>query len=266
MKTAPLKTAIVIPARYASTRFPRKMLANDTGKTLIQHVWENTQRVQGVATILVATDHGDIVSAVQSFGGEVVMTRDDHPSGSDRIAEVAASRLADYDLIINVQGDEPSIDPSYVETLIALYAAHKPFMGTLVCPFETTAQAADPNCVKAVLGAPLPDKQGDKQGGDVYPALYFTRALAPYPRDTQGAVANLADYSWHLGIYAYSPAAIQQFVKYPVGRLESIEKLEQIRALENGHRIMAAKVPKATNGIDTAEQYADFVARYKSQQ
>jgi 3-deoxy-manno-octulosonate cytidylyltransferase (CMP-KDO synthetase) len=254
-----MKIAIVIPARYASTRFPRKMLANETGKPLIQHVWENTRRVAGIASVLVATDHADIESAVRGFGGDVVMTRADHPSGSDRIAEVAKKHLADYDLIVNVQGDEPSIDPSYVEKLVALYAAHKPFMGTLVCPFENTAQVTDPNCVKAVLGHALPSGQG----GDVYPALYFTRALAPYPRDTQGAVTTLTDYHWHLGIYAYSPVAIRQFVQYPVGRLETIEKLEQLRALENGHSILVTTVPQATRGIDTPEQYADFVQRYR---
>lgn len=235
----------VIPARYASTRFPGKPLARETGKFLIQHVVERVRLTQGLDRVLVATDDERIAAAVASFGGESVMTDPAHASGTDRIAEVARriGGAAD-DILLNVQGDEPEIEPEVLSRLIRRMrdAADCP-SGTLACPFPPEANPADPNRVKVVV---------DARGR----AIYFSRAQIPYPRD--GASAG---HLLHLGVYAYRRAFLLEFAAWPPGRLEQIEKLEQLRVLENGAGMLVEVVARGAPGVDTPEDYAAFVRR-----
>lgn len=259
-----MSITIVIPARYASTRLPEKMLLAETGWPLIRHTYEQAKKSKLAAKVLIATDDARILAEVKKFTDSVVMTAPNHPTGTDRLAEVARLHAADAEFIVNVQGDEPEIEPDTIDALIALYAASDAAMGTLVTPFpkEKTAgngSPLDPNCVKAVLGAPVKSAQGKTLG---HQALYFSRSLIPYPRDAAGVIANGAEYYLHLGIYAYKPDFLQRYVTLPQGRLEIIEKLEQLRVLENGHSIVAGIIPKATLGVDTRADYDAFVARW----
>jgi 3-deoxy-manno-octulosonate cytidylyltransferase (CMP-KDO synthetase) len=260
-----MSIAIVIPARRASQRLPDKMLLNATGKPLIQHTYEQACQSKLASRVLIATDDAAIEAAAKSFGAEVVMTSPDHPTGSDRISEVAEKFLPNVDCIVNVQGDEPEIHPQYIDHLIALFLASGSAMATLVVPFhknatEGTGSPHDPNCVKAVLGNTIKNSNGSVLGNE---ALYFSRSLIPYPRDNKGVISDPSQYYLHLGIYAYTPDFVKHYVKLPQGKLENIEKLEQLRILENGYRIVAGIVPEATPGIDTQEDYDRFVQRFK---
>lgn len=236
-----MSVTAIIPARYASTRLPGKPLLAETGKPLVQHVYERVSAVAGVDRVLVATDDERIVAAVESFSGEVVLTRADHPTGTDRIAEVAAN--LDADLVLNVQGDEPEIDGNHLQALIDRMDGGAE-MGTLACPFPEDADPADPNAVKVVI---------DQAGR----AMYFSRALVPYPRDPRDAVRPLL----HIGVYAYRRAFLLKFATWPVTPMERCEKLEQLRALENGVAIEVVTVSHAAPGIDTPADYAAFVKR-----
>lgn len=254
MSTPPPRTLIVVPARYASSRLPGKPLLAETGKPLIQHTVEAAAQVPG-ARVLVATDDPRIMEAVADFGGEAVMTDPNHPSGSDRVAEAAAGHPAD--IVVNVQGDEPEIDPAHIRLLIETHwatmrGATPAFVSTLVCPLSDEHQADNPNAVKAVLSQPLAD--GTRS------ALYFSRARIPFPRG-EGAEVNM-----HLGIYAYSAETLQAFPKLSATPLELTESLEQLRVLEHGYRIAAARVEAAAPGIDTPADYEQFVARWRSAQ
>ncbi len=240
-----MKAAIVIPARYASTRLAGKLLLRAAGKPLIQHTYERARLATRAATILVATDDARIADAARGFGAHVAMTDPAHSSGSARVAE--AARGLDADLIVNVQGDEPEIDPANIDALIELQAAHRPFASTLACPFPKEVRPEDPSAVKAVLGRSL--------GANVHEALYFTRAPAPYPRDGGG------DFHLHIGIYAFRADSLQAFAREPEGRLERIERLEQLRILEMGERILAGLVAASAPGVDTAEDFAAFKRR-----
>ncbi len=247
-----MSVLIVIPARYASTRLPGKPLLAETGKPLIQHTVEAARQVHG-ARVIVATDDERISSAVEAFGGEAVITDPTHPSGSDRVAE--AARGQDADVIVNLQGDEPEIEPRFIETLIAAHrgtmtGANPAFVSTLVCPFPEGVDPTGPHAVKAVLSTAL--------GDGVRSALYFSRSRIPFPRNTPELPVYL-----HLGLYAYSAASLQQFPTLEATPLERTEGLEQLRVLEHGHRIAAAIVDHAAPGIDTPEDYAAFVARQK---
>lgn len=245
-----MSVAAIIPARYASTRFPGKPLASQTGKPLIQHVYEAVRGARRVDRVLVATDDVRIAEAVRAFGGEAVMTRADHPSGTDRVAEVAGK--LDVDLVINVQGDEPDMDPSSIDTLVELMRA-KPdaAMGSLACRFKRAEDVLNPACVKVVLDA------------NGY-ALYFSRSVIPYPRDAAGRVGSPGNWLLHLGIYAYRPDFLVRLTQMPPAELERVERLEQLRALYAGARIAMAVVPHESTGIDTPEQYAAFVERYRA--
>ncbi|MFQ5429062.1 MAG: 3-deoxy-manno-octulosonate cytidylyltransferase [Phycisphaerae bacterium] len=242
-----MKTVAIIPARYASSRFPGKPLAKATGKYLVQHVYEQASRASSIAEVVIATDDRRILEAASSFGGRAVLTRPDHPSGTDRVAEVAAG--LDADVIVNVQGDEPEIDPAHIDALVALLAAELDIsIGTLACPFAPDADPTDPNAVKVVL---------DARGR----ALYFSRSLVPYPREQAGRVAQPERWLLHLGLYAYRRAFLLELAGLPPTPLEEQEKLEQLRVLEHGHRIAVAVVDRAAVGIDTPEDYAAFVRR-----
>lgn len=240
----------IIPARYASTRFPGKPLASQTGWPLIQHVYENVARARRLDGVVVATDDERIAAAVHGFGGRVAMTRADHPSGTDRVAEAAAG--LDADLIINVQGDEPEMEPETIDLLIERMTRRpESVMGSVACPFQRIEDVQNPACVKVVL-----DAQGD--------ALYFSRSLIPYPRDAQGQADDPRRWLLHLGIYAYRRDFLQTLTRTPPAALEMIEQLEQLRVLHMGRRIAMVVVERSSTGIDTPEQYAAFVHRWKT--
>ncbi len=239
-----MSVTIIIPARYASTRLPGKPLLAETGKPLIQHVVEAAQAATRADETVVATDDDRIMQAVRGFNGQAVMTSRTCRTGTDRLAE-AADRLdlADDDIVVNVQGDEPDIPAECIDTLVALLESSGAPMATLTTPLSAE-EAADPNKVKAVLAT-----DGT--------ALYFSRARIPFDRDDTGEARHLL----HLGIYAYRVAFLKAFAAMAATPAEQCEKLEQLRALENGHRIVAAVVDYDGNGIDTPQDYAAFVAR-----
>jgi len=261
-----VKVTVVIPARYASTRLPGKPLLKHTGWPLIRHVYEQSKKSKKATSVVIATDDERIVNVIKDFGGTYIMTDPNHPTGTDRLAEVA-SKLSGVDLIINVQGDEPEIEPENIDHLIALFSTANAEMGTLVAPFpkeniDGTGSPLDHACVKAVLGAPIKDPNTNAMLG--YQVLYFSRSPIPYPRDASGKITDPSCYYMHLGIYAYRPEFLKQYVALPQGRLELSEKLEQLRVLENGYKIVAGIVPKATPGIDTPADYEAFVKRWKT--
>jgi 3-deoxy-manno-octulosonate cytidylyltransferase (CMP-KDO synthetase) len=238
----------VIPARYDSSRFPAKVLANDTGKFLIQHTYEQALKARLLEKVLIAADDERVLAACRSFGAPCVMTSPLHKSGTDRIAE--AVRDIDVGIIVNLQGDEPEIDPANIDTLARLLINNPSCpMATLVAPLSDPAQIADPNIVKAVTAS-------DGR------AIYFSRYPVPYNRDAAG-IGPSADYLRHLGIYAYRKDFLMKITLLPQGRIEAIEKLEQLRVLESGFAIMTARVVHQQDGIDTPQQYAAFVARQK---
>lgn len=242
----------IIPARYASSRFPGKPVAKQTGKFLVQHVYERVLQTPAVNRCIIATDDQRIVDAVRTFDGEVAMTRPDHPSGADRIAEVAAClKLAETDLILNVQGDEPEIDPNDLDRLVQrMHNCTDCPVGTLACPFPTDADPNDPNCVKVVCRA-------DGR------ALYFSRAQIPHPRDPHAAIESPT--LLHIGVYAYRSQFLQQLTQMPPSKLEQTERLEQLRILQAGHDITVQCVDAAPAGIDTPEEYTRFVKRHRSE-
>lgn len=253
----------VIPARYASARFPGKPLAADTGQYLLRHVWQRVRQARGIDRVIVATDDQRIVEAVRSFGGEVRMTRADHPTGTDRVGEVAREiEPANDDIVLNVQGDEPELDPAVLDRLIERVSAEGETarIGTPACRFpddgprEGPGSPLDPNCVKVVV---------DARGL----ALYFSRSLIPYPRAGQGMVDRPSRWLLHLGAYAFRADVLLEITDQrakPGGMLESMESLEQLRWLENGLSVAVVIVEPQPPGIDTPEDYAAFVARMRA--
>ena len=222
----------VIPARHASSRFPGKMLADIKGKPLIQRVWEAVSGSRRIARVLIATDHDAIFKAAQGFGAEVQMTDPDLPSGTDRVAVVTQGCEADW--IINVQGDEPLLRGDILDGFIDALGDFP--MATLARRITHLREINDPNVVKVVTGL-------DGR------ALYFSRSPVPFQRDPDGE----AVYWQHLGIYAYRPSILQQLVKMPPSPLERIEKLEQLRALQNGIAIQVLPTSLESIGVDTPE-------------
>ena len=246
---------ILIPARLGSTRLPGKVLLAETGKPLIVHVCEAAARVASAGRVAVATDSDEVASAVRDAGFEAVMTRAEHPNGTSRLAEAAETLgLGRHEIVVNVQGDEPDLDPDSVES--AIWALHDTGadVSTLVSPFAPGEDPADPSIVKAVLGV------GGGPSGQVRPALYFSRALVPHDRDGSGAAWPMK----HLGLYCYTKGFLERYVALPPTPLEQAEKLEQLRVLEHGYRVVAAVRPVDWHGIDTAEDYRAFVERQKS--
>lgn len=237
---------MIIPARFGSTRFAAKILAAQTGRPLVQHVVDQAARCRHVREVIVATDDQRIVDALAPFGTRCVMTSPDHQSGTDRVAE-AARELPD-DIIVNVQGDEPEIEPEIIDLLIERLQTSDEPMATAATPFPAGADPRDPNLVKVVVS----------QGGR---ALYFSRSLIPFQRDVSAASAEIL---LHLGIYAFRKSFLDRFVAWPQTPAERSEKLEQLRVLEHDRPIYVLKVRRASHGIDTAEQYADFVMRFSA--
>jgi 3-deoxy-manno-octulosonate cytidylyltransferase (CMP-KDO synthetase) len=243
-----MNVACIIPARYGAQRFPGKPLANTTGKYLIQHVYENAARARCFRDVIVATDDVRIADAVRSFGGRVEMTRADHPSGTDRIAEVAAR--IDADAVINVQGDEPHIRPELLEKLADLLTGDPSAqMATLASRCRDISEVLTPNVVKVVF---------DRRGR----ALYFSRSVIPFDRSAflAGETFPYHNYFKHIGVYAYRRDFLLRYPTMPRTPLEELESLEQLRALENGHTILVAEVDYSGRGIDTPQDYDAFVA------
>lgn len=238
----------VIPARYASTRLPGKPLLSDTGKPLIQHVVEAARRARRLRRVIVATDDPRIARAVEAFGGEAVMTRDDHPSGTDRVAEVV-SALPDVRIVVNLQGDEPEISPAALDLVVSLLEDDPDVpMATLATPIDDPAVYHDPSCVKVVRA---------RSGR----ALYFSRSPVPCHRDGPPAdgLALL-----HLGLYAYRRDFLLGLAALPPSPLERAEKLEQLRVLEAGFPIAVGLVDEPSVGIDTPDDYRRFVERHRT--
>ncbi|HET8547790.1 MAG TPA: 3-deoxy-manno-octulosonate cytidylyltransferase [Bryobacteraceae bacterium] len=224
----------VIPARYASVRFPGKALAQISGKPMLQHVWERVRLSRYLTRVLIATDDDRILSAARGFGAHAVMTRSDHPSGTDRVAEVAASHPAE--VVVNIQGDEPLIDPDAIDAaLLAVLGENDVSMGTLMRRIEDPADIVNPNVVKVVT-----DLTGD--------AVYFSRSTIPYVRG-----AGDFPYFKHIGLYVYRRDFLLRYSDLTVGPLERAERLEQLRAIENGYRIRVVETDYDSIGVDTPD-------------
>jgi 3-deoxy-manno-octulosonate cytidylyltransferase (CMP-KDO synthetase) len=230
------KAVGIIPARWASTRFPGKALHLIAGKPLLQHVWERCRRAKKLDQLIIATDDFRMAEAAFDWGAEVAMTSANHASGTDRIAEVAA-KLKQFAHIINIQGDEPLTDPKLIDRLVrALQRDRKLDMVTAAHPFADPREAESPHQVKVVLN----------QKGE---ALYFSRAAIPFGRDR----ASMAQYFRHQGIYGYTRKLLLQFVRWTTSPLERAEALEQLRALENGVKIQVVMTGSGSPGVDTPE-------------
>lgn len=241
-----MRTLCVIPARYASTRLPGKPLADICGKPMICRVLERASRAQKPEKVIVATDDERIYNAVRAEGGEALLTRADHPTGTDRLAEVAEA-YTEVDLIVNVQGDEPLIEPSVIDDLIAPFEMEENLpMATVMVRMEDAAEQLNPNNVKVVV---------DKLGY----ALYFSRSLVPYPRAAAGPVYK------HIGIYAYRRDFLLRYARLEPTPLEKAESLEQLRALENGYGIRVLETDCRFVGVDTPEDLALVNKIYREQ-
>lgn len=235
----------VIPARFASSRFPGKPLSKIGGKTMLECVYERVARAQLVDRVIVATDDARIEEAARSFGAEAVMTSPDHSTGTERVAEAAARE--DAEIVVNVQGDEPLIDPAAINLAIAPLLLGEPApMSTLKKRISDVRDLWDPNVVKVVT-----DQAGH--------AIYFSRSLIPFPRDAAPSGAKLealpdgVPHFRHIGLYVYRRRFLLDYPQLPVGPLERAEKLEQLRALENGHAIRVVETDYEAIGVDTPE-------------
>jgi len=237
---SPARVVVVIPARFGSTRLPGKSLVALAGKPMIQRVYERARMAKKVGRVIVATDDERIVKAVEIFGGEARLTRVDHRTGTERVAEVAAH--VEGDVFVNVQGDEPLLDPAAVDAAVgALLEEPAATIATVATPVKTPTDIMDPNVVKTVL-----DFDGN--------ALYFSRAPIPWVRDAAGKV--LARHLKHLGLYVFQRDALLEYPTLPQGDLERIEQLEQLRWLENGWKIRVAEVEHDAVSVDVPEDVA----------
>lgn len=245
------RVAVVIPARYAAARLPGKPLLRETGKYLIQHVYEQARLAACVDDVLIATDDERIRAAAESFGGRVVMTSPDHRSGTDRVAEAARGLQAD--LFINIQGDEPEIEPGAIDLAVQLLGrCPEADMSTLAAPIDSLAKVRDPNLVKVVL---------DRRGY----ALYFSRAPIPASKSyPELPPAGGQPYLGHIGLYGFRRECLFRFASLDRTPLEIHESLEQLRALENGYKIAVGVCSYQARGIDTPEDYREFVERWRA--
>ena len=244
----PSKVLGVIPARFASSRFPGKALASLAGKTILQHVFERASQSRYLSKVIIATDDERIRSAAAAFGAPVRMTRADHLSGTDRVAEVASSE--ECSLVVNIQGDEPLIDPAAIDaaTLSLLDDQTVP-MGTLMKKIEREEEILSPHVVKVVLS-----REGN--------AIYFSRSPIPYTRDAQSLADAGTAYYKHIGLYVYRRDFLLSYSSLPVGPLELAERLEQLRALENGYPIRVVETEYESLGVDTPEDLAKVAALF----
>ncbi len=246
-----MKIVVCIPARYDSTRFPGKVLAKDTGKYLVQHTYEQACKARLPRRVLIAADDERFVAAAETFGAVCVLTGADHQSGTDRIAEAVAE--VEADIVINVQGDEPNIDPAHIDQLATLLLENPDVpMATLATPLHRAEQVADPNIVKAIVDTRRR-------------AIYFSRCPIPYDRGRAG-VGPAEQHLRHIGIYAYRKDFLLTLTTLPQTPLEKLEKLEQLRVIENGFPILVGIVEDTSEGIDTPEQYTAFVQEYRNRE
>ncbi|MEM1108119.1 MAG: 3-deoxy-manno-octulosonate cytidylyltransferase [Planctomycetota bacterium] len=248
-----MKALALIPARYGSTRFPGKPLVAETGRPLIQHVVERVRQCQTIDRIVVATDDPRIFDAVRAFGGEAVMTSAEHPNGTSRLAEAAEALGTDHELVVNVQGDEPEVPAETIDQLVrGLAGDASADMATLASPFEAEEDPNNPNVVKLVL---------DRRGR----AMYFSRSPIPHDRDAEllGTKPHTTVYK-HPGLYAYRRSFLAKYPTLEPTPLEEAEKLEQLRVLEHGYAIKIVHADAPHPGIDTPEQYAAFVERWRA--
>jgi len=246
--TSSATVVAIIPARLSSTRLPHKVLLNETGKPMIVHVVETVRRSAMLDRVVVACDAQEIVDVLAGHDVEVVLTDPGHPNGTSRLSQAAGLLgLAAEDIVVNVQGDEPELDPSLIDHAVDAFLRSGAEMGTLASPMQLGDRPEDPNLVKLVT----------RLGGDgVHRAIYFSRALIPHDRDASGAVCLK-----HAGLYVYRRTFLDRFVGMQISTLESIEQLEQLRAVEAGVQISVAIHPFVHKGIDTSEDYRGFVER-----
>lgn len=249
-----LQGFLVIPARLASTRLPRKLLLAETGQPLIQHTYQAAQRAKRASGIVVAADHEEIAAAVRAFDGRVVMTSPDCASGTDRVAEVAR-QMPEVDIFVNVQGDEPEISGEAIDLAIELLERDpSAVMATLATPIRSREKLEDPACVKVVC---------DARGR----ALYFSRSVIPHPRSWDDALLSRQPPAFlqHIGLYAYRREFLLQIAQLERCEHEKIESLEQLRVLYHGHAIQVGLIDEPAIGIDTPADYAAFVQRWQRQ-
>ncbi len=242
------KAIAIIPARYNSTRLPGKPLVNILGKPMIQHVWERAMKAGKIERVIVATDDERVSDVVSGFAGEAIMTSKNLLSGTDRVAEVVSGLTFETEIIVNVQGDEPMIQPDMIDQVVKLLQNDsRASIGTLCRKIKDKKEITDPNIVKVVF---------DKEGF----ALYFSRSPIPYNRDGHGSVS----YYKHLGIYSYRRDALLRLSSMNPTLLEETEKLEQLRALENGFRIKVGETDRDTIGVDTMEDLEKVTGKIKN--
>lgn len=241
-----MKAIGIIPARYESTRFPGKVLADLLGRPLIQYVYEEALKATSLEDLLIATDDERVLKAVEGFGGRAVMTAKEHQSGADRLTEIA--NPIDTEIVVNIQADEPLIRSSMIDDLVNCLSGDPNISAaSLIHKIENAEELEDPNVVKVVK---------DRDGF----ALYFSRALIPHPRSSLNVAGELVFYK-HLGLYAYTKDFLFTFTNLTVGELEKIEQLEQLRALEHGYRIKLIETEFSTIGVDTPEDLEKVKAR-----
>lgn len=247
-----MRTVVVIPARYASQRLPGKVLLKETGKYLVQHVYERACLAKRADGVFIATDDPRVEAAAQSFGAAVIRTRREHTNGTERVAEVAGRLPAE--IFVNLQGDEPLVEPSHLDYVIELLLRHPDCrMATLATPITCREEFLDPSVVKVVM-----NDQGQ--------ALYFSRSPIPHVRDGEPDFATTPGlFLRHIGLYGYRRDLLLQWASTPPSPLEALEKLEQLRALMMGVRIQLGLVPSAERGVDTWEDYRRFVRIYRQQ-
>jgi 3-deoxy-manno-octulosonate cytidylyltransferase (CMP-KDO synthetase) len=244
---------VVVPARMASVRFPGKVLASATGMPLVQHVVLAARRAACAARVVVATDDRRVEAALKPLGTEVVMTSAEHANGTNRLAEAAqVLGLADDQIVVNAQGDEPELEPAVVDAAVGALVRTGAPMATAAARFGPGEDARNPNVVKVVVGL---------DGA----AMYFSRAVIPFDRDGRGGTGSTP--LKHIGVYAYRRSFLERYAALAATPLERVEQLEQLRALESGHRIAVAVVGAEQargQGIDTREQYEEFVKRWRA--
>jgi 3-deoxy-manno-octulosonate cytidylyltransferase (CMP-KDO synthetase) len=265
----PVKSLIVIPARLASTRLPEKLLRKVAGKTILQHTFAAASRCKVTDKVIVAVDDQRLADEVDSFGGDWIMTSKDCASGTDRIAEVAAA-MPDVDVFVNVQGDEPEIEPSVIDLVAKVLIESDAEMSTVGTPIRDQKILNDPSCVKIVM-ANEPGTEAREPGPEDRAgqgrAVYFSRAAVPYHRDGVDATILAAEppiYWHHIGLYAYRTSFLKWFASQRPSLLEQTERLEQLRAIEAGKKIVVARVEAAAPGIDTEADLVAFTQRWES--
>ena len=256
---------IVIPIRYIGTRFNGRPLADDTGWPLIRHVYEQAKKSKIASRVIVATDDQRVVNAVEGFGGIAKLTGSHHRNGSERINEVAAEFKPD-DLLVNLQGDEPEMMPENIDSLIKLHLNIGAQVTTAAVPFDDRGpkeghlSPLDTNSVKVITNTPVLEKESGLFWGN---GIYFSRNLIPYPFYDKGMVVKPEDYLLHNGIYIYSVKTLSEISQLPLGKLERIEKLEQLRFIENNYKIAVGIQNHFPIKVNTNEDYLEFVKRWQ---